>query len=126
MRCSQDLRKRVIAFGCSGGSKTEAARRFQVSRASATTQTLITSTGASLLFLPPYSPDLNPIEHDFAALKKLREYNEQHSLDHLINTYKSVANIQYDSPTLQVRWPERSIPSQRGTDLPRAIGHRLG
>ena len=34
MRCSQDLRKRVITFVRGGGSKAEAARRFQVSRAS--------------------------------------------------------------------------------------------
>ena len=34
MRCSKDLRKRVIAFVKGGGSKAEAARRFQVSRGS--------------------------------------------------------------------------------------------
>lgn len=34
MRCSQDLRKRVLEFVRGGGSKAEAARRFQVSRAS--------------------------------------------------------------------------------------------
>ena len=34
MRCSSDLRKRVIDFVKSGGSKVEAARRFQVSRGS--------------------------------------------------------------------------------------------
>jgi transposase len=34
MRCSVDLRKRVITFVQGGGSKTEAARRFQVGRAS--------------------------------------------------------------------------------------------
>lgn len=55
---------------------------------SALTQTLITRTGAPLLLLPPYSPDLNPIEHDFAALKKRREYQEQETLDSLIKTYK--------------------------------------
>jgi len=33
------------------------------------TAQLIKHTGATLLFVPPYSPDLNPIEHDFAALK---------------------------------------------------------
>jgi transposase len=55
---------------------------------SAHTRDLISHTGATLLFLPPYSPDLNPIEHDFATLKKLREYNEQVSLDDLIKTYK--------------------------------------
>ena len=32
---------------------------------------LIRSAGARLLFLPPYSPDLNPIEHVFAKLKAL-------------------------------------------------------
>jgi transposase len=55
---------------------------------SANTHTLIARTGATLLFLPPYSPDLNPIEHDFATLKKLREYNEHDTLDPLIKTYK--------------------------------------
>ena len=30
---------------------------------------LIRATGARLLFLPPYSPDLNPIEQAFAKLK---------------------------------------------------------
>jgi len=34
MRCGTDLRKRVIAFVRAGGRKAEAARRFQVSRAS--------------------------------------------------------------------------------------------
>jgi transposase len=31
----------------------------------------IAATGASLLYLPPYSPDLNPIEQFFAKLKAL-------------------------------------------------------
>ena len=31
----------------------------------------IAATGARLLYLPPYSPDLNPIEHAFAKLKVL-------------------------------------------------------
>jgi transposase len=34
-------------------------------------RSLIESTGATLLFLPPYSPDLNPIELAFAKLKQL-------------------------------------------------------
>jgi len=33
-------------------------------------QELIEHAGATLLFLPPYSPDFNPIEQDFAAIKK--------------------------------------------------------
>jgi len=31
----------------------------------------IRMTGARLIFLPKYSPDLNPIEQDFAKLKHL-------------------------------------------------------
>jgi len=32
---------------------------------------LVEARGATLLFLPPYSPDLNPIELAFAKLKQL-------------------------------------------------------
>ena len=32
---------------------------------------LIESAGATLLYLPPYSPDFNPIENAFAKLKAL-------------------------------------------------------
>lgn len=49
---------------------------------------LIHHTGATLLFLPPYSPDLNPIEHDFAALKKHREYQETASIDEIVKAYQ--------------------------------------
>ncbi len=52
------------------------------------TRDLIERTGATLLFLPPYSPDLNPIEHDFATLKCLREYNAHTTLDTIIGAYK--------------------------------------
>jgi len=31
------------------------------------------SSQAELVFLPPYSPDYNPIEHDFANIKRKRE-----------------------------------------------------
>ena len=36
----------------------------------------IQSTGALVQFLPPYSPDLNPIEHAFAQVKYLLKYHE--------------------------------------------------
>jgi putative transposase len=52
------------------------------------TAQLIRHTGATLLFLPPYSPDLNPIEHDFAALKKHREYHETASIDEIVKAYQ--------------------------------------
>ena len=35
------------------------------------TRKLIEATGAAVLFLPPYSPDLNPIEMIFAKVKQL-------------------------------------------------------
>lgn len=48
---------------------------------------LIQATGATLLFLSPYSPDFNPIEHDFAALKKRQEYQAQVALDDIVKAY---------------------------------------
>ena len=52
-----------------------------------TTKQLIRKTGAILLFLPPYSPDFNPIEHDFAAIRTIREYNENETIDDIIKMY---------------------------------------
>jgi transposase len=49
---SLDLRERVIAAVAAGMSRARAA-------------------GAKLFFLPPYSPDLNPIEQAFSKLKIL-------------------------------------------------------
>ena len=51
------------------------------------TRELIQATGAEILFLPPYSPDYNPIEHDFANIKRLREYNADITIDEVINMY---------------------------------------
>ena len=45
-------------------------------------------SGAPLLYLPPYSPDLNPIEHDFANIKRCWEYNNQQPLEDIIKMYK--------------------------------------
>lgn len=51
------------------------------------TRELIEASGAEVLFLPPYSPDYNPIEHDFANIKRLREYNADIAIDDVINMY---------------------------------------
>lgn len=51
------------------------------------TKRLIEKTGATLLYLPPYSPELNPIEKDFANLKRNRKYAENKSIDAIINAY---------------------------------------
>ena len=37
---------------------------------SSDTASIISSAGCDLIFLPPYSPDLNPIEKCWANLKK--------------------------------------------------------
>ena len=51
------------------------------------TARLIAQTGASLLFLPPYAPELNPIEKDFANIKRTRQYNPEVSIDQIIKMY---------------------------------------
>ncbi len=51
-------------------------------------QDLVTAAGHIVLFLPKYSPDLNKIEHYFAALKKSRADAYYHtSLDSLVAQY---------------------------------------
>ena len=44
---------------------------------------LIESRGASLLYLPPYSPDFNPIENAFAKLKALLRREAARTVDAL-------------------------------------------
>ena len=45
--------------------------------------------GHEVLFLPPYSPDYNKVEHDFGALKKLRcFYPAQTPIDAIILEYQ--------------------------------------
>ncbi len=46
----------------------------------------IEATGARLMFLPPYSPDLNPIEQVFAKLKTLLRRAEPRTRPTLWNT----------------------------------------
>jgi transposase len=43
----------------------------------------ITATGATVLYLPPYSPDLNPIEKFFSKLKALLRKAAKRSIDAL-------------------------------------------
>ncbi len=45
------------------------------------TRRAIRQAGAHLLFLPPYSPDLNPIEQLFAKLKHLMRAAEQRTVE---------------------------------------------
>ena len=50
----------------------------------------VEAAGARLLFLPPYSPDLNPIENAFAKLKALLRKAAARTLDQL---WQAIANI---------------------------------
>ena len=45
---------------------------------------LITGVGALLIFLPPYSPDYNPIEEAFSKVKTLiKAYEEEMESNHM-------------------------------------------
>jgi transposase len=46
----------------------------------------IESAGASLLYLPPYSPDFNPIENAFAKLKALLRGAAERTVEGLWHT----------------------------------------
>lgn len=62
---------------------------------------LIRSVGARLVFLPPYSPDLNPIEQFFAKLKhglrKARERSEDALNDRIGYIIKATSDQEYSN-----------------------------
>ncbi len=53
---------------------------------------LIEAAGARLLYLPPYSPDFNPIENAFAKLKALLRKAAQRTLEGLWTTIGRLIN----------------------------------
>lgn len=51
-------------------------------------QAIAQEAGHEVLFLPPYSPDFNPIEQDFATLKKRRQNAPlDTTIDHIVKEY---------------------------------------
>lgn len=52
----------------------------------------IESVGAEVLYLPPYSPDLNPIEMLFSKLKQLIRSRKERDVENLWNTCGTVLN----------------------------------
>lgn len=50
----------------------------------------IEAVGARLLFLPPYSPDFNPIENAFPKLKSILRKTAARSVPHLWNAIRDV------------------------------------
>jgi transposase len=59
----------IVVLDNLGSHKSDAVRRA------------IRATGAKLFFLPPYSPDLNPIEQAFAKLKELLRKENARSVE---------------------------------------------
>ena len=53
----------------------------------------IEAAGASLLYLPPYSPDFNPIEMAFAKLKALLRKAAERTVDGLWSTIGRLVDI---------------------------------
>jgi len=68
----------IVILDNLGSHKGKAARRA------------IRQVGAHLLFLPPYSPDLNPIEQLFAKLKHLLRRDEPRTVE---ATWRKVGHI---------------------------------
>ncbi len=52
----------------------------------------IEAAGASLRYLPPYSPDFNPIEKAFSKLKALLRKAAERTIDGLWNTIAKALN----------------------------------
>jgi transposase len=55
-------------------------------------RTAIEAAGASLLYLPPYSPDFNPIENAFAKLKAMLRKAAERTIDGLWNAIGRIIN----------------------------------
>jgi len=57
------------------------------------TKALIEGAGAQLLFLPPYSPDFNPIENAFSKLKALLGKPAERTVDGLWSTIGKIVDL---------------------------------
>ena len=53
---------------------------------------LVAETDHTILFLPPYSPFLNPIEELFNQLKSMVKHKKPNSMNELINAIKACPN----------------------------------
>ncbi len=56
-------------------------------------RTLIESVGAKVMYLPPYSPDLNPIERAFSKLKQLMRSAAHRTIDALWNDVQRMLDL---------------------------------
>jgi transposase len=73
----------------------------------ATTRQRIEAAGASLLYLPPYSPDFNPIETAFAKLKALLRKAAERTVDP--SRRRSAASLTFSPrPTAETTSPPQA------------------
>jgi transposase len=68
----------IVVMDNLGSHKSQAVRR------------LIRSVGARLWYLPPYSPDLNPIEQAFAKIKHWMRMAQKRTID---DTWREIGRL---------------------------------
>jgi transposase len=59
----------------------------------ATNKTDANAAGASLLYLPPYSPDFNPIENAFPRLKAMMRAKAERTTSALWKAVRSIVDL---------------------------------
>jgi transposase len=77
------------------GIDTRATRRDRLAGTAspAAVRAAIEAAGATLLYLPPYSPDLNPIENAFAKLKALLRKAAERTVEGLWNAIGRIIDL---------------------------------
>ena len=76
----------------------------------------IEACGASLLYLPPYSPDLNPIELAFSKLKRLLREEATRSVEALWTTIGQLLT-RFSLPSAPTTSDTAALHSQRTSGL---------
>ena len=80
----------------------------------------IEDAGATLLFLPPYSPDLNPIEQLFARLKALLRATALRTVD----AHSSSFPVTLYAVNVGIAWRDGGTPREVRLDTEQ-IGQEL-
>jgi transposase len=75
----------------------------------------IEAAGARLLYLPPYSPDLNPIEHAFAKLKALLRTAATRTVEALWRTIGQIFDVFTPAECTNYLAHAGYVPSDRET-----------
>jgi transposase len=78
-----------------------------------TIERLCVDAGVVLLYLPPYSPDLNPIEEFFAELKTFIKRNWQTFVDLPQQNFGAFLECCVDTVGARKASAERTVPARR-------------